>query len=98
MAICIDGVKVAGIKKNSPSDFLQVYEATITPDGWFENPNLGLKTQVIEIPNVTSNNTARVDHSNVSIDYTAEGYNQFIEEEKHIKELLNTIERLFLKD
>ena len=90
MAIYIDGVRVAGIKENSPSDFLQVYEATITPNGWFENPNLVLKTQVIEIPNITSNNTARIDHSVVSIDNTAEGYDKFIEEEKQYGDYITT--------
>lgn len=80
MAIIIDGVKVAGLN-NNVQNFMKVYEATISASNWIDYPAIGIREQIVAIPNVSALNTARVDHANVSIDGTSEGYIKYVDEE-----------------
>lgn len=57
-----------------------ICDATIGTN-WTENNDTGVKTQFVEISGVTANHTAKVDHSNASVDGTSDGYATFVEEE-----------------
>ena len=80
MAIIIDGVKVAGLT-NNVQNFMRVHEAVISASNWVDYPMIGTREQIVSIPSIMSTNTARVDHSNSSVDGTYEGYVKYVDEE-----------------
>ena len=78
---------LSNVDRNALKDVLQgalsaasIYEAIIGTD-WTENSDTGVKTQFVEITGITAEHTAKVDHSNASVDGTSDGYATFVEEE-----------------
>lgn len=66
---------------------LATYIATIRTDSWSEDEGTGVKYQTVTIPDVTAENTAKVDSINTHA-RTTEGYALYVEEQNQFLEFI----------